>query len=224
MQKSKEKRKLGGRGKHRKLTKAFKFKIENKCGILQSHGYIREVVPEEGGREAVGPKLPPYLIRTDSSMGEGWTLGFQSGKRTRNKHRKQSKQSARQTRGSLSSWTLHVDFKHSLLSEDRTHVAQAPRLGHMRMYSSTANTSVSVSGGGHAISALSKIVSAHSQSKFAQEAGYQLKHCLVFSSTLILPNPVSCHPLIPHRKKNPGCPHQRGYPLSIVRLCCGTVL
>lgn len=34
MQKSEEKRKLGGRGKHGKLTKAFKFKIENKRGIL----------------------------------------------------------------------------------------------------------------------------------------------------------------------------------------------
>lgn len=38
MQKSEEKRKLGGRGKHGKLTKAFKFKIENKRGIRRVTG------------------------------------------------------------------------------------------------------------------------------------------------------------------------------------------
>lgn len=57
------------------LTKGFKFKTENECGILWNHRYRREVVPRKGGREVVGPQLPPYLVKTDSSLGEGWNLG-----------------------------------------------------------------------------------------------------------------------------------------------------
>jgi hypothetical protein len=50
--------------------------------------------------------------------------------------------------------------------------------GYMRTPSPTANTSASISKSDHTISALSEMICAHSQSELAQEAGYQLKHCV----------------------------------------------
>lgn len=65
----------------------------------------------------------------------------------------------------LYTWTLNI------LYSQKTEPMQ-PRLGHIRIHSPTANTSANVSGGHHTISAVREIVSAHSQSKFTQEAGY----------------------------------------------------
>lgn len=61
--------------------------------VKVGHG-ASEVVSGEGGREDVGAQLPPYLISTNSSQGEGWTLGHLHVYRTekiRNEHRKQAR-------------------------------------------------------------------------------------------------------------------------------------
>lgn len=50
--------------------RASSSRQKNECGILYNRGYTREVVPREGGREVMGPQLPAYLVRTDSSVEE----------------------------------------------------------------------------------------------------------------------------------------------------------
>lgn len=65
----------------------------------------------------------------------------------------------------LYTWTLNI------LYSQKTEPMQ-PWLGHIRIHSPTANTPANVPGGHHTISAVSEIVSTHSQSEFAQEARY----------------------------------------------------